>query len=83
MIIVSLLLSLQTWSNIWKMRRLCLPLQRIYINICSAMGKTTATKKMCQAAKEMPKTKTKSKFVRVTREEALKNRVHTYPYFIN
>lgn len=47
------------------------------------MGKTTATKKMCQAAKEMPKTKTKSKFVRVTREEALKNRVHTYPYFIN
>lgn len=46
------------------------------------MGKATTTKKMCQVSKEMPKTKTKSKFVRVTREEALKNRVHTYPYLI-
>lgn len=30
-----------------------------------------------------PQIKQESKFVRVTREEALKNRVHTYPYFIN
>ena len=46
------------------------------------MGKTTATKKMCQVSKEMPKTKTKSKFVRVTPEEAARLRVHTYPYII-
>lgn len=47
------------------------------------MGKGVNTPKMSKVTKEMPKTKTKSKFVRVTREEALKNRVHTYPYFIN
>lgn len=45
------------------------------------MGKVSASK-MVKVSKEMPKTKTKSKFVRVTREEALKNRVHTYPYLI-
>ena len=44
------------------------------------MGKTTATKKMCQAAKEMPKTKTKFKFVRVTPEEAT-GRVKETPSF--
>ena len=47
------------------------------------MGKTCNVSKMVKASKETPQPKTKSKFVRVTREEALKNRVHTYPYFIN
>lgn len=56
-------------------------MQANVILIYNAMGKVSASK-MVKVSKEMPKTKTKSKFVRVTREEALKNRVHTYPYLI-
>lgn len=49
------------------------------IHRCVAQGLPVSSLKV---SKSMPKTKTKSKFVRVTREEALKNRVHTYPYLI-
>ena len=56
-------------------------MQANIILIYNTMGKVSASK-MVKVSKEMPKTKTKSKFVRVTREEALKNRVHTYPYLI-
>lgn len=45
------------------------------------MGKRV-NKKMAKAAVDMPKPKTKSKFVRVTPEEAARLRVHTYPYII-
>lgn len=45
------------------------------------MGKGVNTKEV-KVSKSMPKAKTKSKFVRVTPEEAARLRVHTYPYII-
>lgn len=46
------------------------------------MGKGNNTNKMVKVSKDAPQPKTKSKFVRVTAEEAARLRIHAYPYIL-
>lgn len=46
------------------------------------MGKMCKANNVVKASKDAPQPKTKSKFVRVTREEAARLRINAYPYII-